>query len=414
MTAHRSAAALLVLVALLPRLLVVLITIDRSPEVFEYEGLANNLLAGRGYTDSHLGTTYWSSHSGFPYVFLTAGVYAASDHSSRAMLLVQCLLSGVLVLVVHALGRRVGGAGVGVLAGVLVALHPGLVYYDTHKLHPLGFDALLMVSTTLAFCRLITTPSVRGAVITGLLSGLALLQRGTFLLAAVMGVCALWWLVRNRWMVLKVTLAFALGASLVVGPWLIRNYLHHGTLVLMTYSGELLWRGNNPHATGSSLTKDKHSILETADPAFRAQLYGLDELGQMQLFLASARRYITDHPWTFVANVAKRFSYFAWFSPVTGLLYPAIFLRIYQVYYGAMLIAAIIGISSMRRWWRTEHQVTWLTMLFLGGTWCLVGLAQSIFYVEIRHRWGVEGLMLVFSAVGIFHLLRLQPRRAER
>jgi uncharacterized membrane protein YGL010W len=33
-----------------------------------------------------------------------------------------------------------------------------------------------------------------------------------------------------------------------------------------------------------------------------------------------------------------------------------------------------------------------------------VALIQSVFYVELRHRWGVEPLVLAASAVGLLRL----------
>lgn len=190
-----------------------------------------------------------------------------------------------------------------------------------------------------------------------------------------------------------------------MGPWLVRNFVRHGVPIFMTITGEHLWRGNNPNATGSSLTRDGVALIETADTEFRKKLQGLDEIGQMRLFMEIGTRYIIEHPGRFAWNVMKRLFYFAWFSPTTGLLYPAFYLLVYRIYYGAMLLAAGLGIFHLGHRLRGDDRAGWIVPAVLVGTWLSVGLIQSIFYVELRHRWGVEGLMLVMSGVGILHVL---------
>lgn len=404
-----------VALALIPRFgIIVASGFDgRSPEPFEYEVLARNLLAGRGYLYTHLGADYVSFHSSIPYVLLTALVYVVTNGAQTAMLLVQSLTSALLALVMNALGRRLVGPAVGGLAGALVALHPGLVYYDTRKLHPLSLDALLIAGATLAIYHLVTSSSARSGCVAGLLGGLALLERGSYIL--MMGAILLWvlWRGRARRTALTRSAAFVLGAALMVGPWLGRNILLHGTPVVMTTTGEHLWRGNNPKATGSSLNLDGTPLIESVDTEFREKLRSLDEMGQMRLFGETATRYIMEHPGTFVHNVARRLLYFAWFSPTTGILYPPSYLRIYQVYYSLTLLIATWGMLGLFTRWRAGDASSGLALTLLAGVWLSVGLTQSIFYVELRHRWGVEPLMLLLAATGAVNLVGSGSSRAS-
>lgn len=409
-SAPRLVLITLIAAVLVPRLLVVVFLIPgRSPEVYEYETIVHNLLAGKGYMLPHFGTEYFSYHSAYPYVLLTALVYQATNHSHVAMLLVQSVTSAMLVLVINSLGRLVGGLGVGWLAGALVALHPGLLYYDTHKLAPLSLDAFVLAAATLALCQLMIAPSIQRYAVAGFLSGFALLERGSFAPVMVISIVALFWIAKDRTSVIRGSLVFLLCCGILVAPWLVRNLLRHDAPVFMTVTGEHLWRGNNPNSTGSSLTRDGVPLIETADAEFRERLLTLDEIGQMRLFLETGGRYIIEHPWKFVWNVAKRLIYFAWFSPTTGILYPRLYLHVYQVYYVAMLLAAGLGLFHLGQRLRAGDRGTWITLGLLAAVWISVGLTQSIFYVEIRHRWGVEGLMLVMSASGIVlcaHLAR--------
>lgn len=403
---------LILVAALMPRLaLVALVGTGSPPEAYEYESLVRNLLAGKGYVYHHLGTDYLSFHSSLPYVLLTAVVYTLTNYSQTAMLLVQSLAGTALALVTGVLGRRVGGPAVGVLAGLLVALHPGLVYYDTHKLHPLSLDALLIAGTTLALCEAMTTPSVARWTVAGLLAGGAILERGSLIPLLVGSLVGVFLVVRDRVEAAKGAVVLLVCAGVVVGPWVYRNFARHGTPLLMTVTGEHLWRGNNPKATGSSLTRDGVPMVEAAGEEFLERLRRLDEAGQMRLFTEAAVRYVREHPWQFVANSAKRLAYFAWFSPTTGLLYPPSFFWLYQLYYVAMVIAAAVGVRHVIRGMGGGGPPAWIPLLLLAGAWLSVALTHSVFYVEVRHRWGVEGLMLVMSAAGIVSLLARHPGR---
>ena len=397
----------LILLALVPRLLLIALRVSHGtgPEAFEFEDVVHNLLAGHGYMHLHHDTPYRSFHTAFPYVFLTALVYRLSGFSHPAMLVVQSLAGGILAVVACALGRRVGGGRAGWIAGVLVALHPGLVYYDTHKLHPLSIDALALASAVLALSWWLTRPSLRRAALAGLLASVAFLERASFAPVMAASLIVLWSRVKEPPAVFKQAVVFLLCGSLLVGPWLLRNVRLHGRLILMTTSGEHLWRGNNPNATGSSLTPEGDPILERADPAFRAALLRRDELGQMDLFLSEARRYIAQHPWRFVQNVSTRCLTFAWFGPMSGWRYPRSYLRAYQAYYVLVLALAGVGLGSLWRRWARLDGGSRITTALLVGTWLSVGLAQSLFYVEIRHRWAVESLMLVLAAFGLMRLV---------
>ncbi|MBI3616106.1 MAG: glycosyltransferase family 39 protein [Candidatus Omnitrophica bacterium] len=392
----------LALLALLPRLCLVGFRLlqGQPPDLYEYDDLARNLLAGKGYLYFHYGTPYLGFHSSFPYVFLTAFIYRLTGFSQTAVLMVQCLMGAALAFVIRSLGIRIVGKQGGGFAGTLTALHPGLLYYDTHKLHPLSFDALAVACATLALWQLFTAPSLRRFAAAGFLSGLALLERGTFIPVIPVCVAVLFWKSENKRAVFRGTLVFFVGLSFLTAPWILRNNRIFGVPVLMTTIGEHLWRGNNPNATGTSLTREGMPMIQTADPRFQEQLNSLHEMGQMRLFLDAGRRYIAEHPGRFVKNIVKRVFYFFWFSPTAGALYPAWAFVVYRAYYAAMLLFAGWGMASLHRQQR-------MGLFLVGGVWLCVGLMQSFFYVETRHRWGVEGLMLIFSAAGILRFYEL-------
>ncbi len=396
---------LLALLAVAFRLAAWGLTSGRTPEVFEYDTIARNLLEGRGYVYSYLGTSYYGFFSGYPYVWLMAAVYWLVPWPHVAMVLVQCLLSVLLVAVIQRIGALLAGPQVGYFAAGLVALHPGLAYYDVHKLHPLSFDALMMAGAALAVIRMLDMSTVRRCIVAGLWSGAALLERGSFAPVVLLVALGLGWSRGPRFQILRRTLLYLGAAMLLVGPWLVRSTVRYGAPLLSTANGIHLWLGNNPQTTGSSLTLGGIAVIETMPPALAAEMKGRSELEQMRILSQASWRYIAEDPAAFVRRVSRRLAMFAWKTPTAGLRYPPQYARWYHIYYALMVGAALCGIWVLWRGGRLQERIVRIGVWTLAGIWLSVGVVHSLLYVEMRHRWGVEPLMLVMAAIGWRSLL---------
>lgn len=372
----------------------------RQPTAWEYETVTTNLLEGRGFTQPHLGLTYRSYH---PPLFdgISLAVYRLVGHRQTAILWLQALFSCALAALVVVLARQLTGSlAAAAVAGAAVATHPGLLYYDTHHLHPLSFGALLFAVIVWAAVRWWRLQHPREAVWLGAAVGLAMYERGTaglFLLPMAAGMA---WQLRTRPRQAAVAVAAALaGFALVLAPWMIRNTVVHGRpLLMVSVNGELFWRGNHAQATGGALTPSGMTVLDAAPEAFRVLVLSqTNELAQQQVFWDEAWRYVRAHPAAFVAHTSQKLLHFFWFSPQSGLRYPRAFLRAYQWYYGIILALALAGAAGGLASPRQEPRAQTGIMLALIVS---VAFAQSLFYVEGRHRWGVEPLLLIFAASG--------------
>lgn len=384
----------------------------RGPEVFEYEVLATNLLNGLGLVYLHNGQLYQAFHSSLPFIALNAAVCGLTAHRHVFLLAAQAILAGILIALVARIGTRVANARAGLIAAALTALHPGLVYYDTHKLHPLGLDALLIVATVLAFMELTPVSRWPSRLATGMLAGLALMERGSLIALAGLATLAVAVALRGHAVAAaRFALPIAFGTALVLGPWVARNAVVLGTPVMMTSSGENFWRGNNAGATGTSLALDGTPVLEHTDPAFQAKVRTLDELGQMQLFWAESRRFWRESPSAALQLTARKLYYFYAFPPTAGLWYTGWLLAAYAVYYVLEIIAVVVGLRSFVLTPSPTGLAStfqrWLPLVAIVS----VSLVQSAFYVESRHRWGVEPLMLVFAGIAVSRTQLIAPAR---
>jgi len=249
--------------------------------------------------------------------------------------------------------------------------------------------------------RLVPASGLGSHVRAGLVLGLAILSRATVALFALPAAAWLGWTApeggRRR---AAAGIALFLGtAAVVVLPWTARNYLVLDRFVFVTTdSAELFWRGNNPRATGTALLRDGRPVFAGAPEDFRRAVLARDELGQFDLFRETAGAYVREHPGEFAVGVIRKWVSFWWFPATAGLHYPERWLRLYRVFYAALLAGAILGIpAAWSRADRRERQRLVLVLMMLG---CISG-AQSLFYVEGRHRWGVESLLGIFLAAAV-------------
>ena len=370
------------------------------PQVFEYEEVASNLLAGRGYLyQAPDGGDYFASQSSPLYIVLTAGVYLLTNHSQWAMLLLQALMGGATAALAAWLGGRAFSRRAGFAAGVLVAVDPGLVVYGA-QLHSLTLDALANVAVV---CASVALPRRAGAgrlAGLGTLFGVAALTRATALLLVP---AHLVWLQRCR--VIRVpsvpAVALLVVVLLVYAPWPVRNSVLLGQLTLgSSETSEWLWRGNNPQANGGSLTSSGQRMLDVAPAPFRAEIEAADEAQRISLYRDAALQFVRDQPVRAVQLYLTKLQAFWWGSDATGLLYPQLWLVAYRLWYVAVLLCAACGVWRGLR--ETDQRPTVVLIVISAA---IVSATQAMFYVEGRHRLAIEPLVLIMSGAGLVILI---------
>ena len=366
-----------------------------APVSWEYDEIANNLLSGRGFVYERLGTPYRALV--LPaYPLFCAAVYALTGHSQTILLLLQCLLGAYVCLQVRSIGLAlVHDDRIATTAAWLVALHPGLIVYASF-LHTFTLDLVVFLWVVLCWLRLVRDPTWPVTCRTGLSSGIAVLSRGTIVPFLVIASA---WFARYGSLPRGETAGrlavIVIVAGILVSPWFARNAVVLGSFpVYQTSASESLWKGNNPLASGSLYLADGRSVLDAAPAAFQRQLRQLDELGKQRLFRDEALRFIWENPRLAAELGWNKFLAFWWFSDESGSSYPASYLEWYRVSYTAVVVFAIAGA------WRIRGALVQPAGLLLLAYGLSIALVQSLYYVEGRHRWSVEPLLLVLSAAG--------------
>jgi hypothetical protein len=241
-------------------------------------------------------------------------------------------------------------------------------------------------------------PTYNKSLLTAIALGISILTRATITLFLPL---LLIWLWRKKMKIFIYRYFFILlVTTIIISPWIIRNYFIYHKFVFMQTPSIDIWVGNNINASGSNYLKDGRTVLESMPKDFIDKVYAADELAKNKIFTDAVYKFIADHPYKFLSLFFKKLYYFWYFSPQTGIEYPRLYLLIYKFLYSFMFLFGIIGIVI--NWNAKSVKIRDFTQLVL-LLFLAISFGQSLFYVEGRHRWAIEPLLLIFTASGLFY-----------
>ena len=214
--------------ALVVRVLYVVIVLRHYVPVSDalhYHTLAAAIGDGRGVVHEFpFGYPHATAFRPPLYPLLLGGVYAVTGPKLGAAEALNVVLGTGVVVLAALTARRLAGQTAGVVTGIVTAVYPPLVFNDGPPLsEPLGL--LLLLTITLLLLD-------RRAAWAGAASGLLVLTRSSAQLFVL--VLAGWVLWRLGW---RRALSYGVCLTLVLAPWVIRNWYHFGTPVLLTSNG---------------------------------------------------------------------------------------------------------------------------------------------------------------------------------
>ena len=367
-----------------------------NPEVWEYDAIALNILSGKGYVYGHFNTNCYLYGPAILYSYFEALIHFLTNRNYLIMELIQAVIAALSVIPLFYLAKRIFNEKTAIISALLYCLHPGLVVYagKIHELFLVTFFILVILYLLIRF-----ENKAWSMVLVGLLMGLGILLRAT--LICIIPSYFFYLILKKRGLkkaILSV-LTIALLAAIVISPWIYRGYkLYNRFIFISTTPAEQLWRGNNPRASGGTLTVDNKAIFDVAEPDFRDRILSMNEIEQYDLFIAEAKKYIKENPVRFLKNTAKKFVYFWSFSPQTGLLYPAWWLLIYKLLYVVLAFFFALGVYSI---FANKKVIDIPIIVFLFSFFLMVSCIHSVFFVDMRHRWMLEPLLMIISAYGM-------------
>lgn len=367
----------------------------------EYDILSWNLVQGRGYvgiSPDVLGpdgkelehtTAYRPPVAPLFY----AAVYAAVGHNFAAAHVADALLGGLTVLLVWAVGRRLGGPAAGWLAGAAYAVYPQALYYSLTMLSETQ-GAFLVVLFVWLLLPLRGPRGGRWAAAAGAALGLLLLCKpGYVFLFPLLPVWALAVCRRDRRLWLRAALVPAV-AGLLFAPWVVRNQMTMGVLSPGTGGGSLLLQANNRLVVADPLFHG-YAVWDTSLPEYAPSIREPnDEVRRDAVARGHAVAWLKANPdkWFYLA----RGKVWRLFTPgYFGAKWAQVAVVNYLAYFPVLVLFLLAVGPVTARWVRRRDPALMIPALVLATT----GIAV-VFHGQHRYRFPIDSLLIVVAAVG--------------
>ncbi len=354
---------------------------------------------------------------GFFYPFYLAVVYFLTGGSMLWARLIQILLGSILCALVFRLGTRLFDRRTGIVAGAIAALYGPLVHYDAELLDA-GFSALWAVALVLLILRARDAKSPWAAALVGLVGGLSVVTRGTFLpyvAAAAVWLVFVWRKRHVRPARIAARAGLVIAGFLVVAlPVATLCHRATGDFNFLSQAGPInLYIGNNPERDRTIMIRPgaewreltrlpevKGSASDSEDRATFMRLF-LDYvktqpagfakgLAHKTVEYVSSRELPRNEDMYVARSYSRLFSTLAWKAGAFG--FP----------FGLLLPLALVGIARYAR--RIPAPVYGFLLLYSAA---IIGV-----FVSGRYRIPFAALLAVPAAAGALYLFDLVRTRS--
>lgn len=395
---QRSQTLLVLALALLPRLLVLWRVAAKYPATpFYSRGLEMGLLARSLVAGGGLSSPFGGPGSGAEsgptaliapgYPILIAGIFRVfgtySFASEMAIILLQIAANLITVWLMMHLARTLFDGRAAVVAGMIWACSPPLIFVPT-----ICWDssiAIAMLTGFFVFVLFIRRQSTREAwLLLGVYCALAALINPALLPVLVAGTLWLAWQIRRKSR--TVILLAALSFLVVFAPWPVRNAtVFHAFVPLRSTIGFELWMGNHPGASGAL----EENLFPTFNRGELEQYNRLGEIAYTRHKAELARTFILQNPATFLHLTALRAGRY-WLgtgNPGGSLFFPA-----------HAIFTTGFGLAGL--WLLVKKRRRGLAVLFAIPL-LLFPLPYYVTHAEFRYRLVIDPLLTILAAYAL-------------
>ncbi len=344
----------------------------------DYIQIAKNFLSGKGLISSPDRIAYRPPL----YPLFLSGVYYLFGDGYWPIRIIQSILDALTCIMVYFLSKRLLNVRTGKIASCICAIYPFFIFFTGFELTETLFIFLLVI-TFLFLVKSFQEPLYKHFIAVGILLGLSSLCRPVvvgFVPLALIGVAV------NLHVQEKKKLFSNLGITIIffiltLSPWIVRNFMHFREFVpFTTYSGKVLWEGNNPRATGGPCDYWPEDIKK------------LSEIEENRYMGKLAKEVIIDDPASFIKLMGRKFIRF-WnivpnYSGFSSFKY-----RIISILSEGIIIP--FGILGIILSFKIKRKMLLFYLIIISFTFF-----HMVFIASIRYRIPIMPFMIIF--VGYF------------
>ncbi len=361
------------------------------PDERDYWSLAESVARGDGLIGEH----------GFralrmPLYPSLLSLFAHSEAGVLTTRILQWAIGAAAAVLTAMIGARIGGRPMGLVAGLLVAADPFLVFFAslllTETLFITAQNALLLVSWPL-LDRQRRARLSRWLAVGAMAAVCIYIRESSIVLCFLLTVVLIWRRGADRSAVLG-GLAVLVIVLTALAPWALRNHRVTGSWCWLTHRGGIsLYDGVGPQATGAG---DLGSIKQM--DAVR----GMDEVAWNRYFLDASLHAIRDDPLRILRLAAVKIAR-TWNPVPNADTYQSALIRLVSAAW-TIPVYLLAGVGALRLWPRQRNAVL---VLLLPALWILT--MHALFVGSVRYRVVAMPMLEVLAAAG----LTLLSRRTE-
>ncbi|MFA5339151.1 MAG: glycosyltransferase family 39 protein [Candidatus Omnitrophota bacterium] len=382
-----SIALAIFAIALLPRLYVALS--DRqvfTPDSIYYNGLAGNILEGKGFSVGGKPTTFKEPF----YPFFLAAVYHIFGNNYAAVKVIQAIIGALTCVIIFMIARRLFDAKTAVLGALIGCFYPAFIRTTELMITELLYTFLL-ISIIFFLLRYIQGGGYGNLAFCGAALGIASLTRSVIVLLPVFILLLAGKIFLSQARSVKkyiisaaILLAFFI---LPIAPWTVRNWkVAHRFIPISTTMGIGLYSSYVPKEG------KLYGFIASDEVVEKSRSLG-SEAAQSDFLAKEALKYIKNNPLRVlkleVLKTVYFWSVFDWEILGNG---------VYNYMYAFIMPFFILGIfvNSKRSW---ELAPVYLPIIY---SFCV----SLVFYGSPRFRLPIEPYIIMIGAAGIFHFIR--------
>lgn len=339
------------------------------------------------------------------YPFILAFCYKIFGANWFGVTVIQAMLFGITSYLLFLIGKKIKNELAGLIAAAYYSFYPYLFLNSLSVV-----DTTQFIFVTICLVYVVLYSKERGYPFwsygcMGSLMGLTFLSRGSALAFLPPILLYIFLTTGNKRIIIKSIILF-ISAFLTLSPWLTRNYLHTGTLVISTHGSFGLWQGNNEYSYGylkNNISLDEIYRRKPPPPIYQNNPIRprppVEAIKVAQEYKSEAVRFIKDNP--------KEFSRLCWikfvkfwsltYNPVvSSYAYGSNTIRqhVYFVTYAPLLFTVFLGLYFL------ERKSLSLFLMFL-GIMVTYTAAHMIVMGFTRTRLPLDPLLMVLFGITI-------------
>ena len=388
-----------------------------------YDTAARHLAAGDGYVfDPNVWRTadgapiYPDEHALSPtalwppgYPLTLAAIYRISGDSLNAARAFNILCGALTAVLVYAIALKLFERLEAIFAGLAIALLPSHALFTAVLLSETYFGFLLAALLAAFVYLVLDRAPPRWPLIAalGALTAFAGYVRGEFLAFGLVLAALMFW--RWRRDALVPLAGFALGALLVIAPWVARNEATMGEAIVgTTGSGRVAYQGHNPESDGGASL----SAVTQLESRFAGESRKQIELDTNREGSRLARRWAWDHKIEELKLIPKRMyrlfrsdeSGVTWIQSNKPWFGPDGADKLIRVSSFAFFGLIAIALSSARAWWRPRDPAFWCVFALVPFYILVFGV---LFIGDPRYHYAMYLPIAIFAAPGFAAIWRM-------